>query len=111
VLHFFRFFGSVENIPFNNVLGGFAPATVATPFAISVENRFGITHFYPCVIRDFFRTGFSPLLQKGGISGGRGKFEIFIMEYFSSRPQVLFERCRPFWASKVRRIESISEIR
>jgi hypothetical protein len=34
--------GSVENLIFTNVLGGFAPATVATPFAISVENRFSI---------------------------------------------------------------------
>jgi hypothetical protein len=34
--------GSVENLIFTNVLGGFAPATVATPFAISVENQFSI---------------------------------------------------------------------
>jgi hypothetical protein len=31
---------SVEIIVFHNVLGGFAPATVAAPLAISVENRF-----------------------------------------------------------------------
>jgi len=35
-------FGSVENIFFSYVLGGFAPATVASPFAISVKNRFSI---------------------------------------------------------------------
>jgi hypothetical protein len=32
-------FGSVEIIVFHNVLGGFAPATVAAPLAISLENR------------------------------------------------------------------------
>jgi len=35
-----RKIGSVEIIVFHNVLGGFAPATEATPIAISVENRF-----------------------------------------------------------------------
>jgi hypothetical protein len=36
---------SIENIYNNNVLGGFAPATVATPFVISIENRVSISFF------------------------------------------------------------------
>ena len=32
--------GSVKIYVVHNVLGGFAPATAAAPFAISIENRF-----------------------------------------------------------------------
>lgn len=38
-----------------NVLGGFAPATVATPLAISMEIRFNLYSLYRCMIRDFNR--------------------------------------------------------